>query len=584
MDKKVDLLLVNSLPLRQRTISDTSLENSLAIIRTYLEDRNYNIKVLDYQRINNLEKGIPKWCIALLRHITTMQINAYSNNNKIQAILLMILSFPFHSLSFFCKKLFIKGIIKEIVNTVKVNNVPFVGIKVWYGDAYKWSTCLSSELRKQCKETVVIAGGPQVKVYGEAVVEKKQFDLAVMGPGEEVLNQLLELRKKILKKQDFLKAVLSKNNHSAIIKHDAFLYDKANANKSSINAIIPKYNKNDLEGKIYLHTLVDGYGCPWNKCYFCTHTRYKAPYRPRDVKQIIDEIKSMSEMGISFFRLSSSDTPLTHGKKIAQAILDGNLQINYSMFTRPARVTRERFETYCLMIKSGLRAVFIGGETGHDLINNKIMNKGVCREDIIDTIISIKKAAKITGKSCRIGLSLIYPCPVTDNVSMQDVYEENISLVKSTIPDTVLVNPPGVFPGTRWFEKAESLGFKFKDSLVHDLMQYEYSIHKPVELWKKLDISLGDYELRKLASETGRLRREIASMGIPTDVSDEYLMMSGAIGLKTREQLQQFKTNTLIDTISGSTRYTEEIAREINHVSAKIAKHNIKNSSMAVSL
>lgn len=85
----------------------------------------------------------------------------------------------------------------------------------------------------------------------------------------------------------------------------------------------------------------------------------------------------MPQRGVAFFRFSASETPVEHGRKIAEAILAHGLNIRYSMFVRATKVTEETLAAYRIMIQAGLRAVFMGGETGHDGVNRDIMNKGV---------------------------------------------------------------------------------------------------------------------------------------------------------------------------------------------------------------
>jgi radical SAM superfamily enzyme YgiQ (UPF0313 family) len=242
------------------------------------------------------------------------------------------------------------------------------------------------------------------------------------------------------------------------------------------------------------------------------------------------------------------------------------------MFSRAVKVTPAVYEAYHLMVKAGLRAVFMGGETGHDLINQKIMNKGVKSKDIIDTINCIKLAATETGNNCRVGLSLIYPCPVTDGITLDEVFQENIRLIQSANPDTVIVNPPGVFPETKWMERADEYGFTIEPGVIPSFMRYEYSIYKPVELWDKLGYTLQGLGGAQLLKETGRFRAAVMKLGIPTDISDEYLMMTEAIGYNTRLDLLQFKSKSLQDIMSGSTTYMEQIIEKINQKSRQMAQ------------
>lgn len=570
MRNNIDLLLINSFAPRQRIVSDAALENSLAIIRTYLTNEGYQVDILDEQRISGAEQGVPHWCLMLLRLFTNLQLIAYSKL-KILALLLIILAWPFQSLALFYRKSYMEKLIDNIVNHVSTHSIPVVGIKVWNGDAYTWSIQLANKIKQLAPETTVIAGGPQIKVYGERVLDVTAFDLIIMGPGEEILASLLQLRKDSLNKQHFLDSVHTKISTSRLICTGN--YDQSGDFKLN-TFTIPNYTLEDLEDKILFHTLVDGLGCSWNQCNFCSHTRQNMNYLPRSVNEIKTEMLAMSAQGISFFRFSSSETPLNHGKAIAQMILDNNISVNYSMFIRAGKVTKETYDAYCLMIKAGLKAVFMGGETGHDTINAAVMNKGITKKNIIDTIQCIKLASAEVGIPCKIGLSMIYPTPVIEGVTLQDIFDENIRLIEDSLPDTVIINPPGVLPGTAWFDQAEKFGFKIADNFVENLMHYEYSMYKPVHAWKKLDFSLNGKDMYSILAETGRMHKAVEALHIPIGISDEYLMMLTAIGQGSKTDLLLFKKHSLIDIMTGSSTYIKQVVEKINHHSRMMAAAN----------
>lgn len=565
--KEIELLLVNSYAPRQRIASDAALENGLAILRTYLESRGYQTEVVDDQRVTAMTSGVPQFCLKLLSYMVSLQMKAYNRQAKFLWLLIMLLTWPLQALSLYYRRQFMSKRIDEIVRRIKENKIKFLGIKVWYGDAFTWSKLLAAKVRENCPDTVIIAGGPQVKVYGEHILADGDFDIAIMGPGEEVLEELLMLRQKNKGKREFINA-FHNDYPSKLVKSGGY---STGCTDKMEKFITPRYRPEDLAGKILFHTLVDGYGCSWNQCSFCSHTRQNRAYQSRSVKEIVDEIEVMVEQGISFFRFSSSETPVNHGRKIAEEILKRGLNIHFSMFVRAVRVTPAAYEAFRLMIKAGLRAVFMGGETGHDQINEKIMNKGVKSKDIIDTINCIKLAATETNHNCRVGLSLIYPCPVTDGITLDEVFQENIRLIQAANPDTVIVNPPGVFPETKWMEKADEYGFSIEPNVIPSFMRYEYSIYKPVELWDKLGYKLQGLGGAELLKETGRFRAAVVKLGIPTDISDEYLMMTEAIGYTTRLDLLQFKSKSLQDIMSGNTTYMEQIIEKINQKSRQMA-------------
>ncbi|HWR44215.1 B12-binding domain-containing radical SAM protein [Sporomusa sp.] len=570
MTKNIDLLLINSFAPRQRIASDAALENGLAMIRTYLEDRGFSVYVADEQRVSLVERGVPQWCTRLLRTLVKFQL-AYNGRFKILALLALLLAWPVQSLTLRFRKYHMDKIIDNIATLVKTEKIPLVGIKVWGGAPYAWSVKLAKKIREVNPETTLIAGGPHVKVYGEYVLAQGEFDLAIMGPGEEMLEHLLNKRITVPTKEAFLELVHREIGPSPLIRTGHY-HEQSDYMFHSFT--IPKYRAVDMADKVWFHTLIDGLGCTWNKCSFCTHTRQNTYYTPRPVEEIRNEIMAMTSRGIAFFRFSSSETPLGHGRAIAQMILGENLKINYSMFARPGKTSEQVYKSYRLMIRSGLRAVFLGGETGHDEINDKIMNKGVVRKDIIDTIQCIKLAAVAEGLSCQVVLSMIYPCPVIPGVSLEDVFEQNVTLIKEANPDAVIINPPGVFPGTVWFEQREKLGFKLGNSFVNELMNYEYSIYKPVEFWQNLDYTLDDLDLRKILKEIGRLNKAIVDMGVPINISDDYLMMSQAIGYSSKADLFEFKRISFVDIISGTCNYIKQITKTMNERSKLLAASN----------
>ncbi len=567
--KKTELLLVNSYAPRQRIASDAALENGLAVLRTYLEDRGHTVDVVDDQRVTAMTKGVPQWCLKLLQYMVGLQMKIYNKQIKSLWLLVMLLTWPLQALSLYYRREFMNKRINDIIQEIKKNKVNFLGIKVWYGDAFVWSKLLATKVRDACPDTIIIAGGPQVKVYGEHILSDESFDIAIMGPGEEALEKMLMLRQKSKDKGAFLKAFHTEISASKLMKMGTY------GTVCSLTKNVfptPRYQSEDLQGKIFFHTLVDGFGCSWNKCNFCSHTRQNSSYQSRPIEEIVDEIEEMTRQGISFFRFSSSETPVEHGKRIAEEILKRNLNINFSMFSRAVKVTPALYDAYYIMIKAGLRAIFMGGETGHDIINEKVMNKGVRSKDIVDTINCIKLASSAAENNCRVGLSLIYPCPVIEGVTLEEVFREDMRLIQESNPDTVIVNPPGMFPETEWMENAAKYGFKAEENFVVNFMKYEYSIYKPVELWEELGYSLQEMSGAELLKETGRLKQEIVKLGIPTDISDEYLMMTEAIGYNTRLDLLQFKSKSLQDIMSGSTTYMEQIIEKINQKSRQMAQ------------
>lgn len=258
MKEKLDILLVNSIAPRQRIASDAALENGLAILRTYLEDEGFSVDVVDDQRIASVEEGVPSWCLSLLRNLVHLQMKIYPRRFVYLWWLIMLLTWPVQSLALYCRRVHARRRIEDIVKMIKERHIDFLGVKVWYGDAFTWSNLLASRVRETCPQTVVVAGGPHVKVYGEEFLVNSDFELAIMGAGEETLAEMISLRRHTKDKQAFLAVFYQRNGGSGLIKRGVYNEGAAGGN---ITFPTPRYRAVDLEGKIYFHTLVDGFGC-----------------------------------------------------------------------------------------------------------------------------------------------------------------------------------------------------------------------------------------------------------------------------------------------------------------------------------
>lgn len=122
-----------------------------------------------------------------------------------------------------------------------------------------------------------------------------------------------------------------------------------------------------MAGKVRLHVPLKSAGCPWGKCHFCVHHHLEPEYVRRKVDTIVEEIRAMREQGIGLFRFAGSDTPPEFGAAIARGILAAGLKVEFAMGSRArrgakdGRVFTELVDQYALMIRAGLRAVFIGG-------------------------------------------------------------------------------------------------------------------------------------------------------------------------------------------------------------------------------
>jgi hypothetical protein len=290
----------------------------------------------------------------------------------------------------------------------------------------------------------------------------------------------------------------------------------------------------------------------------------------------------MVDQGIGIFELAGSDTPPTFGAEIGQAILDAGLQVIYGMRSRAVSncshptVYQRTVEQYETMLQSGLRSVFMGGETGHDLINQEVMNKGVSYKDLVSTARAIREAEGRAGQKLDLTLAFIFPVPLIEGVTQDEVLQKNLELITEFKPDSVIVTPPGPFKHSRWWNEKERFGFEVDESTIPSAMEYEYVLYKPPNLWPKLNLCLQGRNFLQLLNECLRFRKAVERMNIPTDLSDEHFLMLRFAGFNGRDGAQRFKKETLLDIVSCDYRQLTEISKKLNTATRRIAETSIR--------
>jgi radical SAM superfamily enzyme YgiQ (UPF0313 family) len=469
----------------------------------------------------------------------------------------------------------LKAALKNLARELRNKGVKIVGVKIWYGQAFTNAKLLVKYIKEVAPYIITVAGGYHVTLYEENLLEASDFDLAVACEGEFALEQILgivDINKKYWAKHTVLEDIVKRAEQGKI---ENLIYRKYGKicktarRKVAVHSSksIPTYLIN--ENKVSIHVMVESLGCDWGKCHFCVHSQFYADYALRDPEEICREIEAMRLLGISVFRFAGSDTPPAFGAKIAAKIKEKGLKVVFGMGSRPIRGAKNQFEnlvsSYTTLIESGLRAMFMGGETGNDLINQEVMNKGVTAEDIVATIAALREAEKRTGEKVYLSLALIYPTPLLGLATLEQVKQDNIRLLKEAQPDSVMITPPGPFLHTKWYEERNKFGFGVDEGIIKQGMEYEYVLYKPPELWPKLGISLEGRPFKVLLAECNELRKIVENeLEIPTDISDEHFLMFYSAGIRDKKGIARAKKETMLDIVSCDYRLTREISYKVN--------------------
>ena len=313
----------------------------------------------------------------------------------------------------------------------------------------------------------------------------------------------------------------------------------------------PLYEKED--GKVNIAVINESSGCYYGKCNFCTHPNITGRYQARDINITLEEIKkTIREMGIGLFRFTGSTTPVSLSKRIADAITKEGLTLEYSMFVRAENRAREKIdeliEAYEKIIRSGLRAVFLGAEVANNEILSKTMNKGNSTDDIYFTIKAIKQASYNQRKHLDVGVSIIYPCPIPSGsgITHEQVLEENLCFLRKLKsenykPDSVLITPAAPLPATVWQIEPRRFGFNLPEDYLQTILRYEYELTKDPSTWPELNISLQEMKFMDMLKMAGLMEKKVREMGYTVNVSDEHCLAARSAGFVGQMGLEEFK-------------------------------------------
>jgi radical SAM superfamily enzyme YgiQ (UPF0313 family) len=581
------ITICNMIATKRRSASDLFLENGIGILKSHLETRGHRVEPLDLATSSFYKKISPALISRLVRSIYEIILwNKDSNKHQQSTKVLFGLALMLQKLNTAIRKNRMRKQLALIADRIVSSGDKIFGIKVWYGESFQWADKLAQMIQKRSSSILVIAGGYHPSLYESDFMQHSHFDLAVTGEGEHPLEQILNLiddpsihghKEQLL--QEIRQRILEGRLTNTMVRdaRDDLKVLHTRVHPKILEKAIPRFDLAQ-NNKMRVHIVVDSLGCAWGKCHFCVHSKFFSQMVPRDPVKIVDEIQTMTEQGIGLFRFSGSDTFPGFGVLIAKEILRRRLDVRYTIGARATKnaadpaIFEQTVSHYEQMIRSGMLSVFMGGETGNDWVNEHVMNKGITSEDIRWTIRAMRKAEQQAGQKLYISLAFIYPTPTLGLVTLEQVFEDNLDLVRETKPDSVMVTPPSPFKQSTWYKKRRKFGFVLNDTFVQDLMKYEYVLYKPVELWPDIGIRLDHMDFKTMMIECGRLRKAIEQEGIETDVSDEHFLMLVASGYSGKAN--GFKRQSMLDIISGDYRWSETIERQLNRFSKDLAKKN----------
>ncbi|HHT9136758.1 MAG TPA: B12-binding domain-containing radical SAM protein [Candidatus Wunengus sp. YC60] len=591
----IDLMLWNSFMGKAYSVSDCFKENGIGVLARSCKDAGFDIIIEDpagiefyttftkndlTQRLSELSshifgKGDIENTASLRREWDHLQ----DNLTKIIGVKM---------------EKYIDGLAHKICE----NKVKVLGIKTWLGDRFAYSEKLAKRVSELCPNTLIIAGGPQVNQFKTHALEKSPFDFCIDVEGEITLTKIIHTTRELYSqgrtKSEVIRKITELAEAGEIFN---LIYKDANGKvretpvkRLPLNSKpFPLYEKED--GKVNIAVINESSGCYYGKCNFCTHPNITGRYQARDINVTLEEIKkTVMEMGIGLFRFAGSTTPVSLSRRIADAILKERLTLEYSMFVRAENRARERMdelvEVYERIIRSGLRAVFLGAEAASNEILSSAMNKGNSVDDIYFTIKAIKQASYNQGKHLDVGVSFIYPCPIPpgSGITHEQVLEENLSFLRKLKsenykPDSVLITPGAPLPATTWQLEPERFCFEIPEDYVQTILRYEYELTKDPSTWPELNISLNGIKFVDMLKMAGLMEKKVREMGYTVNVSDEHCLAARSAGFAGQMGLEEFKMKSDLALLTTDYNFLKDSYQKINAYSHRLAEKNFSSAN-----
>jgi radical SAM superfamily enzyme YgiQ (UPF0313 family) len=301
-------------------------------------------------------------------------------------------------------------------------------------------------------------------------------------------------------------------------------------------------------GRLKFIVLDESRGCPFS-CYFCIHPLKSGSPRAKSVERIITEITYYHQKyGVSLFRYGGSNTPPKLLEGVARGIIRNNLKINYTALTD----LRQAGTDFSLLKDSGCFAIFFGVESTDPGILTKAMNK----QASLPKMENILKEAKAAGIFTVV--SLIVPAPG----ETEETKKKTMEFLLRTKPDSVLVQFPGIIPGTEWAKNPEKYGFliKNKEAYPDAIMNYKMRLFFPPRFWDPLPYRVDGKKFRCFVRETELFLKKAEAAGLTTGIADDVALMSKYAGLSP----EQFRDRSRGYFFAGDAFKLQELIVKIN--------------------
>lgn len=330
----------------------------------------------------------------------------------------------------------------------------FAGITSMTGGQLKHALELIRMVKRLSPDTPVVFGGIHASLMPEQTLLTEGVDLVVAGEGEPVMSDIIE-HYRHGKALPGTKGIFYRKKGKAV---SGSMHDLMNLDELKT----PSWHLADLDRYTDV-TVQGGRGCPY-ACAFCYNMKYnRRVWRARRPEAIVDELALLySRYGVKDFHFIDDNffTDFNRVAEICRLILKRGLDIRWKSSFRADYFRKLTPELAELLKKSGVRLLFVGGESGSPEILEKI-NKQIS----VDDIVSAAMVSKKYGLPVSISFMSGFPFEGDRERSMTYDLMDRIRQINPSISiEGANVYTP--YPGNDLYEESKKLGFAEPGSLA----------------------------------------------------------------------------------------------------------------------
>lgn len=279
------------------------------------------------------------------------------------------------------------------------------------------------------------------------------------------------------------------------------------------------------DDKLQMAILAESRGCP-NRCAFCVH-----PYEDGEVQRLMSPERLVDSMaalqaryGFSVFRFGGASTPGDMLRDVAVGLLARGLKVQYNSFGHFRTVRPEEFD---LLARSGLYSLFFGLESGSQEILDRAVHKGIKLDQVRESVKAAQAAGIFTATS------MIVPLPF----DTPETLAESLRFVTDLRPDSVPLQFPGMFPGSRWSLNPGRYNLEVddRDRMFDEFMGYRIKLLFPPQFWDPLPYKVNGLSFHEFTGVTIRFARDLEAAGLLTNFSHTLAALAKSAEMPPRQ-------------------------------------------------